>query len=136
MLCPSCRRRLDQEVVFRVEARDDETSTLQCVCGAVLSRRDLARARETAAEPEVSRRSTTELSKQIQQARARKEQGELGQMADKVCFLIVSTDYPEVDVRIEQEKVRARCEELFPDRMELYEMIYESRFERLWSQFR
>jgi hypothetical protein len=67
---------------------------------------------------------------------ARRTQRELGQMADHVCRLIVSSDYPDVDVAIEKEKVRARCEELFPDRMELYEMIFESRFQRLWEQWR
>ena len=66
----------------------------------------------------------------------RQEQRELSSMADAVCRLIVSTDYPEVDVAIEIEKVRARCEELFPDRMHLFEMVYESRFDRLWAQWR
>ncbi|GAF73622.1 unnamed protein product, partial [marine sediment metagenome] len=28
------------------------------------------------------------------------------------------------------------CRELFPSRMDLFEMIYESRFDRLWEQFR
>jgi len=67
---------------------------------------------------------------------ARKAQKEISDMADAVCRLILSSDYPDVDVAIEKEKVRARCEELFPDRMELYEMIYESRFQRLWEQWR
>ena len=66
----------------------------------------------------------------------RAHQRELAKMADRVCSLIVTSDYPDVDVAIEKEKVRARCEELFPDRMELYEMIYESRFQRLWDQWR
>jgi hypothetical protein len=66
----------------------------------------------------------------------RADQSELAKMADRVCHLIVTSDYPDVDVAIEKEKVRARCEELFPDRMELYEMIYESRFQRLWDQWR
>ena len=66
----------------------------------------------------------------------RAHQSELAKMADRVCSLIVTSDYPDVDVAIEKEKVRARCEELFPDRMELYEMIYESRFQRLWDQWR
>ena len=67
---------------------------------------------------------------------SRKAQKEISDMADAVCRLILSSDYPDVDVAIEKEKVRARCEELFPDRMELYEMIYESRFQRLWEQWR
>jgi len=57
-------------------------------------------------------------------------------MVDQVCHLIVFTDYAHIDIVIEEQKVRERCEELFPDRMELYEMIYESRFDRLWEQFR
>lgn len=61
---------------------------------------------------------------------------ELQRMADRVCHLILFTDYPEIDIIIEQGKVREKCEALFPDRMDLYEMIYESRFDRLWAQFR
>lgn len=61
---------------------------------------------------------------------------ELQRMADHVCMLIVGTDYPEIDIEIEKAKVRQRCEELYPDKMDLYEMIYESRFNRLWYQFR
>lgn len=67
---------------------------------------------------------------------ARRKMTELQRMADHVCRLIVQTDYPEVDVLIERSKVRERCEALFPDRMGLYDMIYESRFDRLWRQFR
>ncbi len=66
----------------------------------------------------------------------RSEMRELQRMADHVCMLIVGTDYPEIDIEIEKAKVRQRCEELYPDRMDLYEMIYESRFNRLWYQFR
>lgn len=61
---------------------------------------------------------------------------ELQRMADQVCFLILSSDLPEVDIAIERSKVRERCLELYPDREDLYEMIYESRFDRLWDQFR
>jgi len=57
-------------------------------------------------------------------------------MADHVCSLILISDYPEIDIEIEKSKVRERCEELYPNSMELYEMIYESRFNRLQEQFR
>ncbi len=66
----------------------------------------------------------------------RQRMRELQRMADRVCMLIVASDYPRIDVEIERAKVRDRCEELYPDRMDLYDMIYESRFERLWYQFR
>ncbi|MFQ5914496.1 MAG: hypothetical protein ACE5JS_15080 [Nitrospinota bacterium] len=60
----------------------------------------------------------------------------LSRMADRVCSLILLEDYPRIDIEIEKEMVREQCERLFPDRLELYEMIYESRFDRLWTQFR
>lgn len=66
----------------------------------------------------------------------RRSQRELSALADAVCRLIVSTDYPEIDIAIEIEKVRSRCEELFPDRLELFEMVYGSRFDRLREQWR
>jgi hypothetical protein len=61
---------------------------------------------------------------------------DLQRMADRVCVLILSSDLPAIDIEIEKNKVRERCLELYPDREELYEMIYESRFQRLWDQFR
>jgi len=61
---------------------------------------------------------------------------ELQRMVDRVCVLILRDDYPEIDIEIEKAKVRERCEELFPGRLDLFEMIYESRFQRLWEQFR
>ena len=60
----------------------------------------------------------------------------LQRMVDRVCVLILSTDLPEIDIEIEKNKVRDHCLELYPDREHLFEMIYESRFRRLWEQFR
>ncbi|MFP4055972.1 MAG: hypothetical protein ACLF0G_03795 [Candidatus Brocadiia bacterium] len=68
--------------------------------------------------------------------KAREKMDELKRMAQRVCVLILIADYPRVDIQIEEAKVRQRCQELFPDRMELYEMVYRSRFDRLWEQFR
>ena len=66
----------------------------------------------------------------------RQRMRELQRMADRVCTLILSSDLPAIDIEIEKGKVRERCLELYPDREWLYEMIYESRFDRLWEQFR
>ena len=66
----------------------------------------------------------------------RERMREVGHMADWVCTLILSSDLPAIDIEIEKNKVRERCLELYPDREELYEMVYESRFQRLWDQFR
>ena len=67
----------------------------------------------------------------------RTEMQELQRLADRVCVLILSSDLPAIDIEIEIEKNkdRERCLELFPDQEQLYEMIYESRFQRLWEQF-
>jgi hypothetical protein len=56
--------------------------------------------------------------------------------ADKIAFLIVASDYERIDVEIEKRELREECARLFPDKLELYDMIYESRFQRLWEQFR
>ena len=61
---------------------------------------------------------------------------EVQRMASWVCVLILDTDLPAIDIEIEKNKVRERCLELYPDREDLYDMIYESRFQRLWDQFR
>ena len=60
---------------------------------------------------------------------------ELKRKAQRICILILKSDFPEVDVAIERSRLREWCEEVFPDRMDLYDMIYESRFDRLLEQF-
>jgi len=61
---------------------------------------------------------------------------ELQRMSHHICALILSSDYPDIDILLERQAMRQRAEELFPDRMDLYDMIYESRFDRLIEQFR
>ena len=60
---------------------------------------------------------------------------ELKRKAERVCVLILRSDYPEVDIAMERYRLREWCEQVFPDRMDLYDMIYESRFDRLIEQF-
>jgi hypothetical protein len=62
--------------------------------------------------------------------------GELQRAADRVSFLIVATDCPRVDIDIQRAELRRRCKTLFPDKMDLFDLLYESRFRRLWEQFR
>lgn len=61
---------------------------------------------------------------------------EISRMAQEVSFLIVATDFPRVDIDIKRAELKARCRVLFPDKMHVYEMVYGSRFDRLWQQFR
>lgn len=62
--------------------------------------------------------------------------GELQRRADRICSLIIGGDFPAIDVVIQIRKLREFCEERFPDRMDLFEQVYEGRFKRLWDQFR
>ena len=56
--------------------------------------------------------------------------------ADEVCRMILTSEYPAIEIALERGRLRTVARSLFPDRMELYEMIYEKRFDRLWEQFR
>ncbi len=75
-------------------------------------------------------------NERVRLAAARMKMDLLKRAADRISFLIVASDYPEIDIEIEKSKVRNLCGELFPTRVWLYEMIYEARFRRLWEQFR
>jgi len=55
---------------------------------------------------------------------------------DRLCFLIVASDATEQDIAIERLFLRTEAARLFPDRFQFYEMLYESRFQRLLQQFR
>jgi hypothetical protein len=61
---------------------------------------------------------------------------ELQRRADRIASLIVASDYPDVDIDIEIRNLRRWCEEQLPDRLELFTLVYESRFRRLREQFR
>ena len=57
-------------------------------------------------------------------------------MAERIAVLIVSSDYPLVDIAIERSNLRDEVERLFPNRIDIYDRIYESRFDRLIEQWR
>jgi hypothetical protein len=61
---------------------------------------------------------------------------EIRAMADRIASLIVGSDYPIIDLEIEKQKLKERISELFPDKVDLYDLIYEPRFRRLKDQFR
>ena len=56
--------------------------------------------------------------------------------ADGISRLIVNTDLPWVDILIEIEKLRREAERLFPQKMDLFDLIYVNRFERMRKQWR
>ena len=61
---------------------------------------------------------------------------ELRRLADRVSDRIIASDDPPFEIVLEIEKVREKCRELFPDKDDLFDLIYVNRFQRLWEQFR
>jgi nucleoside-triphosphatase len=60
----------------------------------------------------------------------------LQEQADRICALIVSSDVPDIDIEIQQARLRETIARQFPDKVGLYHLLFESRFRRLWQQFR
>jgi hypothetical protein len=50
--------------------------------------------------------------------------------------LIVASDCSDREIDIERLHLRVQAAVLFPEKMPLYDMVYESRFRRLRQQFR
>jgi hypothetical protein len=55
---------------------------------------------------------------------------------DRLCFLIVASDCSEREIDIERLHLRVQAMKLFPEKISLYDLVYESRFRRLREQFR
>jgi hypothetical protein len=55
---------------------------------------------------------------------------------DRLCSLIVASNCTEREIDIERLHLRIQAVRLFPEKMQLYDLIYESRFCRLREQFR
>ena len=67
-------------------------------------------------------------------ARADAQSEELRRRADRVTNLILHSDLPCVDVDIEKNELREWVRAHMPDRLRLFEMVYESRWKRLEEQ--
>lgn len=61
---------------------------------------------------------------------------EIKNAQDRIVFLILNAGSEAVDIEIEKAKFRELIRSLFPDKIHLYDLIYEPRFKRLWEQFR
>ena len=66
----------------------------------------------------------------------RREARQLARKVDHIAMLIVASDYPLIDLQIARSNLRNEARELCPERIDIYDRIYESRFDRLIEQFR
>ena len=60
---------------------------------------------------------------------------ELAREADRIVNLILHTSLPRVDVEIQIENFRQDFLRRCPEAGNLFEMIYASRFRRIWDQW-
>jgi len=60
---------------------------------------------------------------------------EIKSKADKISNLILYSDLDFVDIAIEVENLREELKQEAPEYIDLFEMIYVSRFTRLWEQW-
>ena len=60
----------------------------------------------------------------------------LQRQADRICEMIVSSEAAPIDIEIQQMALREAIARAFPEKQALYQLLYESRFRRLWQQFR
>ena len=61
---------------------------------------------------------------------------DLQRRTDRIYSLILISDYPEVDIVVERSLFRGEVADQYPESLDLYDQIFESRFDRLWEQFR
>lgn len=60
----------------------------------------------------------------------------ISQRYERICVLILSTECAEEQTATQRLALRTDVALYFPEKMALYDLIYESRFRRLWNQFR
>ncbi len=113
--CPQCGRTHDV-------AHFEEGKPLNCDCGFKL---------------EVWGLETVEdLLRFCDSEEERHRADELKSDAENICRMILDERCPKSDIDIAREELRDKVSRLFPRKTNLYEMIYEARFKRLWEQFR
>ncbi len=113
--CPACGREYDA-ALFQFEPK------IRCKCGKVLGLSMIE--------------SIEDFERYLESVEEKEKAREIQEEATRICQMILDESCAKVDIEIAKGKLKHRVAELFPDKVELYEMIYESRFERLWEQFR
>ena len=113
--CPHCGQEYDV-ALFQFDRK------IRCQCGKEL---DLALIE-----------TVQDFERYLESVEEREKAREIQQVASRICQMILDESCPEVDIEIAKSKLRDRVAELFPDKLAVYEMIYEARFRRLWEQFR
>ncbi|MCX5674205.1 MAG: hypothetical protein NTX87_04285 [Planctomycetota bacterium] len=67
--------------------------------------------------------------------RVREGLDELSRQSDRIVNLILYSSLPRVDIEIQIEQFREECLRRYPGSEDLFEMVYASRFRRIWQQW-
>lgn len=113
--CPKCGQAYDA-ALFQFDRK------IKCQCGNELGLSMI--------------KSLDDFERYLESEEEREKAREIQEQANVICQMILDESTPEVDIEIAKRKLREHVRELFPDKLSVYEMIYEARFRRLWEQFR
>ena len=113
--CPQCGKEYDV-ALFQFERK------IQCHCGRRLSLSLIE--------------TIQDFERYLESVEEKEKAQEIQEGAGRICQMILDESCPDVDIEIAKAGLRERAARLFPDKLSLYEMIYEARFKRLWEQFR
>jgi 8-oxo-dGTP pyrophosphatase MutT (NUDIX family) len=69
------------------------------------------------------------------QAARREALEQLAREADRIVTLILHTSMPRVDIEIQIQNLREEFLRRYPETADLFEMVYASRFRRIWDQW-
>ncbi len=116
--CPRCKK------IYELSCFDAQGSIL-CECG-----------QKVGLEQEDVFERLEEICKQYELKIEEERLGQIRKMADSIVSLILNVNSSRDDVEIEKNKLRTFIAEISPDKIHLYDLIYEPRFERLWKKFR
>ncbi|HUX17249.1 MAG TPA: hypothetical protein VMW52_12305 [Phycisphaerae bacterium] len=69
------------------------------------------------------------------QAARREALEQLAREADRIVNLILHTSMPRVDIEIQIQNLREEFLRRYPEAADHFEMVYASRFHRIWDQW-
>lgn len=121
IICPKCGREFDITLF-------EYGHKVKCPCGRIIELENK--------KYQDKYKFFKKLLSEIKTQQKEREFEKLKIKADRICSMILSKRYKTVDINIKIKKFREEFLKLFPEKEDLYNMIYESRFNRLWEQFR
>jgi hypothetical protein len=116
--CPNCKREYDVTLF-------EFGNNIKCICGEIINLSHYE-----------YKDDLDGLLKKFEIEVEEEKISRIKRESNKIASHILDPDYPKVDIEIEKKKFKDLIREEFPDKVHLYDLIYEPRFRRLEEQFR